>query len=329
MELGRVVVACATCVACGRIDFAPIGTPLPSCMGLAPTCGPGLDQSCCESPLVPGGTFLRSFDRAPDGNFSDPSAPATVSPFRLDRYEATVGRFREFVEAGAGTQEQPPDPGSGAHAAIAGSGWDPGWNAMLAATPLDLRVSLVQAACAQVPVWTDAPADSENRPINCLGWAEAFAFCIWDGGYLPTEAEWNFAASGGDQQRVYPWSVPPEATQLDETDGSFASGADDCGDDGVPGCAVDDLSRVGTRVAGDGRWGQADLAGNVQEWQLDAYEPYVTPCVGCANLTDGDPRGLRGSSFFYGGTQARSAARGASLPFQASIDSGVRCARAP
>ncbi len=46
---------------------------------------------------------------------------------------------------------------------------------------------------------------NENQPINCVTWYEAFAFCISDGGYLPTAAEWNYAAAGGSDQRAYPF----------------------------------------------------------------------------------------------------------------------------
>src|SRR5690242_15342252 len=89
------------------------------CGSLAPSCGPAGNASCCDSLLVPAGMFLRKYDVSTDGMYTDMSYPATVSAFRLDKYEVTVGRFRQFVEAGMGTQASPPGPGAAAHAAIA------------------------------------------------------------------------------------------------------------------------------------------------------------------------------------------------------------------
>jgi|HubBroStandDraft_6_1064221.scaffolds.fasta_scaffold272311_2 sulfatase modifying factor 1 len=69
--------------------------------------GPGLNdcgalgESCCTSPEVTGGTFYRTFTNAGDGGTGE-ADPTTVSTFRLDRYEVTVGRFRQFVAAWCG-----------------------------------------------------------------------------------------------------------------------------------------------------------------------------------------------------------------------------------
>jgi formylglycine-generating enzyme len=85
----------------------------PSCVGLAATCGASGNDSCCTSLAMPGGTYYRSHDKAGNAGSDDMDFPATLSGFRLDKYEVTVGRFRSFVNAGMGTQASPPTAGTG------------------------------------------------------------------------------------------------------------------------------------------------------------------------------------------------------------------------
>jgi hypothetical protein len=95
-------------------DAADAGIP-----STAPHCapgGPGLTdcgsakENCCTSLEVPGGTYYRTYDLDPLGGGGDWTAPeggvpvgladpATISTFRLDKYDVTVGRFRQFVNA--------------------------------------------------------------------------------------------------------------------------------------------------------------------------------------------------------------------------------------
>ena len=148
------VVWCALGAGCGRLDFDLIGTrtdgatgdgitndgtatvdaaPQLSCIGLAATCGPAGTSSCCGSSLVPAGTFVRSYDVGTDNMFNDMTAVATVSDVRFDTYEVSVGRFRQFVKTGKGTQVMPPSTGDGArmlNGSVQG-GWDATWNTSL------------------------------------------------------------------------------------------------------------------------------------------------------------------------------------------------------
>ena len=331
----RLAAASLCLLGCGRInfDFAQLddGNRNDSagvhCAQLAATCGANGSSPCCESLPVPSGSFYRSYDVGVDMQFPNMGYPATVSGFRLDKYEVTVGRFREFIEAGMGTQQRPPGPGAGIHPMIANSGWDPAWNTSLAATSADLMTSI---RCDSVfETWTALPGGNESRPINCISWFEAMAFCAWDGGFLPTEAEWNYAAAGGSVARAYPWSNPASTLTLDPTYASYYDGVN-CMGDGNPACTRSDLLTAGSKPLGDGFWGQSDLGGNVWEWVLDwSAMPYPTAnCDDCANLTPTGVRVLRGGGFYGSEGFMRGATRtNARDPSYRFLDYGVRCAR--
>ncbi|MBI4704160.1 MAG: SUMF1/EgtB/PvdO family nonheme iron enzyme, partial [Deltaproteobacteria bacterium] len=288
--------------------------PPPSCNGGGPgrdDCGPQ-EINCCNSKLVPGGSFYRSYDGV---TYNDKSYPATLSDFRLDTYEVTVGRFRAFVDAGMGTQQKPPAPGAGAHPKIPNSGWDAGWNGQLPADTEGLKAGL-KCFRYKGPTWTDSAAANEKLPINCASWYEGFAFCAWDGGRLTTEAEWNYAAAGGNEQRVFPWSSPPNNPAIDQ---SYAV------------CAASFVLPVASRSPkGDGRWGHADIAFNEAEWLLDYYGDYPNPCVDCARLTPSCCRARRGGSWSEACAVFASSNRDSpELPDDHRDDAGLRCARQP
>lgn len=283
--------------------------PGASCVGLASDCGPGQNENCCLSPVVSGGTYNRS---------NDVAYPATVSDFRLDRFEITVGRFRKFVEAYPGSK---PASGAGAHPLIGGSGWDSAWDGALPADQAALKTAMKCHATLQT--WTDTAGANEVLPQNCLDWYTAFAFCAWDGGRLPTEAEWNYAAAGGNEQRPYPWgTVSPDATYA----------VYDCNGDGNPGgCDFQDIAPIGSKSPkGDAKWGQADLAGSMAEWNLDRYQPmYANPCNNCASILNGSYRVLRGGDWYDVASFMLSSFRGDFPPGFHAIYLGARCARTP
>jgi sulfatase modifying factor 1 len=292
------------------------GGARPSCSGLTTTCGPS-SENCCKSLLVRGGTHYRSYNGV---DLTDKSFPATVVDFYLDKYEVTVGRFRQFVEAGMGTQVNPPAAGAGAHPLIAGSGWDSAWNTELPADTAALKSEMV---CDSVyfphsETWTDTTGGNERMPMNCLDWYTAFAFCAWDGGRLPTEVEWDYAASGGSEQRYYPWSSPASSTTINESYAVYCTGS----------CSGP--LNVGSKSPkGDGKWGQSDLAGNLGEWTLDGLADYPVPCENCAVLArtnSGDS--VRGGNFRVNPLGMRSGWRASNFPFYRVRDIGVRCARA-
>jgi len=269
------------------------------CSALPATCGASASESCCTTLSVPGGTFNRS---------NDATYPATVSSFKLDKFEISVGRFRAFVNEGFGTQAAAPQASAGAHPKVANSGWNASWNASLPPDASTFKAQLKCTTPSGSATWTDTPGGNEGKPINCITWYEAFAFCVWDGGRLPTEAEWNYAAAGGNEQRTYPWgSTAPTASLA------------------VFGNAP--LAAVGSKSpSGDAKWGQSDLAGSVWEWNFDLNSAYPMPCADCANTTTGSERGLRGGAWYDVATIVTTVRHG-QVPTFRDTGVGARCAR--
>jgi formylglycine-generating enzyme required for sulfatase activity len=264
-----------------------------------------------------------------------------VSGFRLDKYLVTVGRFRQFVNAfNAGYR---PPAGSGKHThlnggqGLVGAGGnvglahEPGW---LAADDVNIAMNANLTSCQpHVTTWTPSPADNENLPINCVTWWEAYAFCIWDGGFLPSEAEWEYAAAGGSQQREYPWGsiAPGTANQYAIYDCYYPSGSADAAINNCNGTA--NIAPVGTATLGAGRWGQLDLAGDAWQWTLDWYSHnYIDPCADCAYLAATSSRVCRGAPFSditsYLLPTSRSNGHPPSYHFD-NVPVGLRCARTP
>ncbi len=281
----------------------------PSCAALSADCGPAGDESCCASVLVSGGMFYR---------VNSAMYPATVSDFKLDKYEITVGRFRKFL---ASYPDNKPAAGDGAHPNIEGSGWDSTWDVNLALTS---GILAANTKCdTSYATWTDTAGANENKPINCLDWYTAFAFCAWDGGFLPTDLEFNYAAAGGEEQRRYPWGdtdPPADATVAIYNcyyGGSYCM------------YTVDNVAPVGTATLGVGLWGQYDLSGNIEEWNFDGSDSYPTECVDCVSLSD-YYRVLRGGSFnSYSSTYLLTTYVNSMSPTTLSSTTGARCARAP
>ena len=331
-------------------DAGPVAPPSCALGGPGMTnCGAS-GESCCTSLEVTGGTYYRTYDEitapggsytftlAADGGPTGEADPATVSCFRLDKYLVTVGRFRQFVNAvlasdgGAGWV---PSSGSGKHTYLnggnglnaTGGGYEPGWVATDDSNIAPTNANL--SSCAPYSTWTNTAASQENLPINCVNWRESYAFCIWDGGFLPSEAEWEYAAAGGSQQREYPWgsTAPGTANEYAIYGCYYPSDSRSCR-------AVGNIAPVGTATAGAGLWGQLDMAGEMAEWTLDWYAPYVDPCTDCADFAAGilANRVFRGGNFGFTIPSSLLLPPDRGLFFPSSgrgDDVGFRCARAP
>ncbi len=252
-----------------------------------------------------------------------PEHSASLTPFALDKYEVTVGRFRQFVNNYDVWRNSHPGIGEGSNPNASNTGWGQSWTlaaSELPATAVELEASIACDPMTQTWASSTGSAPSEAYPINCVSWYVAFAFCVWDKGRLPTEAEWEYAAAGGSQNRLYPWGkVSPNANL-----------ANFLGSDNSAKVLVGSKLTTG----GAAYFGHADLAGSSYEWVFDWYAAGTygstsspIPCNDCANSTAGVARVIRGGGWGYLESELRSARRNGFPPSLRDDLFGFRCAR--
>jgi formylglycine-generating enzyme required for sulfatase activity len=167
---------------------------------------------------VPGGVF--QMGRAGKLVQEAPPHNVTVGPFAMDKTEVTNGEYAEFVAA---TNRTPPSNWAGTK-----------------------------------------PVEGQERwPVTDVSLADANAFAEWrskrDGVKyrLPTEAEWEFAARGGDEGNLYPWGNKWANGRAAIKDAGFAS-----------------VQPVGSFPEGKAKWGHVDMIGNVWEWTSSTASYY-------------------------------------------------------
>lgn len=115
----------------------------------------------------------------------------------------------------------------------------------------------------------------DKHPVNQVHYRQAKAYCEHIGGSLPTEAQWEWAASHGDG-RKYPWGNDEPTCETGHADFT-PNGSPQSDPAGDVGCHGGGTSEVGTHEKGASVWPDGeihDLGGNVWEWNLDCFVPY-------------------------------------------------------
>jgi iron(II)-dependent oxidoreductase len=203
---------------------------------------------------VPGGEHVLGADESVPFRFDNEKQAhtVTVAPFSIARAPVTNAEFAEFVEAGGYERAE----------LWSEAGWQ--W--------LQQNVQTAPRYWQRTDGgwtmrWFDRHMALEaNRPVMHVNYYEAEAYCNWAGRRLPTEVEWEVAASrvpaaGGDAlepgKRLYPWGdtfPEPQRANLD-------------------GYRLDTVD-VAALPDGDSALGCRQMLGNVWEWTSSTFAPY-------------------------------------------------------
>jgi formylglycine-generating enzyme required for sulfatase activity len=228
---------------------------------------------------IPGGTFhMGSHDFYPEER---PVREARVDGFWIDRHPVTNERFSRFIAATGyvTVAERAPDPALYPGAPV--ENLVPGSMVFFPTVgPVDLGNSAQWWAWTPGASWRHprGPASSIDRlgdhPVVHVAFEDVGAYCRWAGAALPSEAEWEYAARGGLDGRIFPWGDEerPNGELLANTwQGHFPW--QNTEEDGFVF-----TSPVGSYPANG--FGLLDVVGNVWEWTNDWFTPARPAAVG-------------------------------------------------
>jgi formylglycine-generating enzyme len=276
--------------------------------------------------FLPGGAFLMGTDDT-EGIPADGERPVrevTLRPFYLSPTAVTNAEFEAFVRAtnyqtdaerfGWSFVFLPFVPRKRKIEILGSAGPAPWWIG-------------VRGACWRMP---EGPGSSLKRrgqhPVVHVSWHDAMAYCAWAGARLPTEAEWEYAARGGLEQRRYPWGdelMPEGKHRMNVWQGSFPT--HNTADDGHAGTAP-----VHTYLPNG--YGLYNMTGNVWEWCADWYSPTFHAVASRDNPrgpAQGTAKVIRGGSYLCHHSYCnryRVAARSANTPDSSTGNTGFRVA---
>ena len=256
---------------------------------------------------IPGGSFWMGSPEGEGDADEHPQRRVSLSAYCIDRTEVTVAAYSRCVSSGA-------------------------------CRPAPTTVQWSGLSDADRTLWSEActagRSGMDNHPINCVDWSMATEFCQSQGARLPTEAEWEYAARGGDGRR-YPWGNDTPSPSLLNACGSECAAWGRArgrtfrtmfgGDDGWATTAP-----VGSYPGGASPFGLMDMAGNVWEWVSDWYSATYPPSETSdpRGAQSGDTRVLRGGSWSGNDVAGvRAADRGRDAPSLRYYSLGFRCAR--
>lgn len=307
-------------------DFGRVLGPLPATIGrgdgsIVGTWRGGRRVGCAELPrdgeaCVPGGAFFFGDPALRGRTFDNDIADERLvwlSPYYLSATEVTVSAFRSR------------------------------WAEL---SPSGVAAPKVDPLCT----WSVDAGDTEALPLNCVSWDAARAYCRALGGDLPTEAQFEYLASGLGLERAFPWGDDEVdcagAVWGRDRDGAFAPNLGEpfkpCLErGGVPGVAFSDFARrdrISTSPSGGSGAEVRNMGGNLSEWSLDAWHGstdgawsgrslMTDPVAVAAAGGDGSFKAVRGGAWPYSVLATRAAYRRRRAAADARADVGFRCAR--
>jgi iron(II)-dependent oxidoreductase len=260
-----------------------------------------------------------------------------LKPFRIARAPVANGEFLEFVEDGGYRKAQY---------------WsDKGWQWLESGGSPALEKSFAKffnkdfdktfapsdsGARSDHPVywlreenggWLQRVYDSfvplnENLPVIHVTWYEAEAYCSWAGRRLPSETEWEVAASaessgglGSPERRYFPWGDVAPTSEHANLDWHKSG-----------------VVEVGAYAAGDSPFGCRQMIGNVWEWTADDFQPYpgfvIDPYKEYSKPWFGTHKVLRGGCWATSSLLIRNTWRNFYTPDRRDVWAGFRtCAK--